>query len=658
MQNDDLIPGHRYSFIRLDVRWEPTVAFNGTPAQATNADSAVVRFITAHAAQAGGQLHGSGPQGRRFLFVAREAHAFDDSALAAMNIIDSWRIAMREAQRQAPIEAPYVVQMALDVAPAYYCESIDQISGNFISGAVLEIAPKGEPFLALSQEIYENLTAQLKAEFRGFSVANFSKELYQYASVSFTVSNCPADLNSVQEDPTPPSPTLSNSQIDKAVAVEDPGLSIPSGPRAADQPEKGVADSKALSVVFGGGRRPISCALQFILCMLGLAAVMPLIRGVTSGGRIPSHYSSELHQVTKPLAFCSESTLEWIGKAQQSSPKSPGELLPYGARDAKQVILHGQSILSLGRMGQSLRPQNPPVLYIPADDYWLAKLERDYPRFHPQSRGRALYSRREELCSSRLVLAMTSEHAVWFQRERQKAEYQGKTWRLVAQVCRNGWPSGNSASRSAPRLLLPDPRSAHAGLAALYLMYREFCGEENVPPSHPAFGKFLRGLPAATDRREKTANAMLQAFVSTPALRDHLVVCYEADVRQRLQAYPSTDLAVVYPDPTATVRFAAGVFSTDWVSEEQARTAGQLLDKLISSEFQNEAAELGFRTRELSVNDVRDRFLAQRLDVRGFVADPESIDVDPSPSILEDLPYQWLLAKDPEGVAVGRPGAK
>ena len=140
------------------------------------------------------------------------------------------------------------------------------------------------------------------------------------------------------------------------------------------------------------------------------------------------------------------------------------------------------------------------------------------------------------------------------------------------------------------------------------------------------------------DAAQKGTTALTKAYLADPSSYD-VITAYESSA---LEAAPGqSDLAVIYPSPTAVAEHSVSLLSGPWVSDKQKQGAAEFLNFLGSKEALRDGLKYHFRPMQaggdLSLNGELSRFGGQ-----GFKQSYTNVEL-PSYKALNDAAFQWRI---------------
>ncbi|MCC7494085.1 MAG: substrate-binding domain-containing protein [Fimbriimonadaceae bacterium] len=242
------------------------------------------------------------------------------------------------------------------------------------------------------------------------------------------------------------------------------------------------------------------------------------------------------------LVYYERSARGWIEEAanefnRQHDGRWQVELSAQPSRGGKQDILYGKA---------------EPVLWGPADAYWIEKLERDW---RSQGHSGDLIRESETIAQTRLVLVTWTDRAAVLQGLMQQPAYRGQTWKLLADLGARGWGAvAGKPEWGDLKLLHSQPTLSNSGQTALWLLLAEL---RRATPGLPATAALLRqrldAIEGAVQDYPETTSKALEAFFSAGPGAVDICLAYEANAVKQLKAGASSaDFAVLYPSPTSS----------------------------------------------------------------------------------------------------------
>ncbi|MGO8671770.1 MAG: substrate-binding domain-containing protein [Capsulimonadaceae bacterium] len=335
------------------------------------------------------------------------------------------------------------------------------------------------------------------------------------------------------------------------------------------------------------------------------------------------------------LMYFERSDETWLKQAAQDynglHPGQPRIVLDFrGSREGKQDILFGK--------GQ-------PVIWNPADQYWVDKLNMDWtnPSVGNHSRQVIADGDARTILSTRFVLVAWSDRAGVLQAAMEKPEYRGKTWQLLYDAATKGWSAiGGDPSWGKLKLAQSDPTLSNGGQTALALMFNEYRkSHPDATPSSAGFLKFMRGIEGAVDRYQDTTSKAISALIQGGRGQYDVATGYEQNaVAQVDQGH--TDIKVIYPDPTVEIDFPAAILSTTYVTDSQRDMASSFIAYLLTPGVQKQALTDGFRPVLADMRtDVDDALSNGARGSAGFQLDPPTVIRPVGTKLIDDLLFQW-----------------
>ena len=311
----------------------------------------------------------------------------------------------------------------------------------------------------------------------------------------------------------------------------------------------------------------------------------------------------------------------------QQNPNSPKIVLDYrGSRDGKQDILYGK--------GQ-------PVLWNPADTYWVDKLNQDWKSVGKHTDDATGDSR--TILSTRFVLVMWQDRAQVFTAAMRTPHYRGMTWLLLSDLATKGWQAvGGPASWGKLKLAQSDPIKSNGGQTTLALMFNEYAKTHpGVTPASPAFLAFMRGIEGSVVKFEDTTSKGLESMVNGGEGQYDMTVAYEVNAVSAVDK-GTANIQVVYPDPTVEVDFPAATLKAPWVTSDETALAGKFVDFLLTRDVQQQAVTAGFRPGLSDMRSAVDDAFSQGPRAKaGLQSDPATVVRPVSTRDIDGLLYQW-----------------
>lgn len=192
-----------------------------------------------------------------------------------------------------------------------------------------------------------------------------------------------------------------------------------------------------------------------------------------------------------------------------------------------------------------------------------------------------------------------------------------------------------------------DPLTSSSGMLTLGLVLADYGGRTGRGgdlvslASNADFLQYLseleRGLVYDTPA-EKGTTALTKAFIADPSRYD-LITAYESAALAA--AAQNSNLAVIYPQPTAVSEHAASLLSGDWVSPQQKAGAEAFLQFLGGEQALRDGVKEKFRPMvsgsDISLTPELTRFAAQ-----GFQQTFAPMELPPYEA-LNSAAYQWRI---------------
>jgi ABC-type Fe3+ transport system substrate-binding protein len=325
---------------------------------------------------------------------------------------------------------------------------------------------------------------------------------------------------------------------------------------------------------------------------------------------------------------------DWLEPAADEFNKqhqSQGRILltPLGSRDGRDQILYDKQ-------------QIHPVIWAPADMYWVDKLQTDAANPDLPSKSGATVNDGKPLVETDLVLLMPEDRARVFEAAMQKPEYKGHTWKLLQDIANNGWASiGGSADWGKLKCAQSNPTESNSGMSALALMYKEYARDHpGKDINSPDFQKEMGDIEGQVNTLTTTTSDSLKALEDNPGKYDMAVV-YESDAARALDA-GAKGLHVVYPVPTAHIVLPAAVVKAAWVSAQQAQLAQAFIAYLLRDDVQERAIKQGYRpvNTSLHAKEVA-AYTTPDHQASGLVGEPDMQGSDTDTKTKEGLIYSW-----------------
>lgn len=357
---------------------------------------------------------------------------------------------------------------------------------------------------------------------------------------------------------------------------------------------------------------------------------------------------TEKLEAIQPFVFCSASAMPWVTGALQEFSREQGEpprreVLPYEARDGKQVILFGQKIsVRLGK-GTSAFAIGRPLIYIVDDPYWTTKLNRDRASAStagvkvPAAVKRLVPQNNLHVARTRLVFVMRVDKARLFEAAIMgRGSYSGRPWLLLHDLTSNqGWGVlTQSPDVETCHLLVPSPVHHHAGLAALSLAYAEYMANSSIAGlglSDSDLNRYLRRFAEASIRSEE---ALVPTGLNLATLSTNdIAIMYEADAFQLLHPLPGQErlskakrqeFRIVYPSVTLEAMLVAAPLDdiNRTPAELQSQTFAQFLTR---DSVQRTAMAYGYHPSVNKATIGAQTFADAESITAGFRASPPTI---------------------------------
>lgn len=257
---------------------------------------------------------------------------------------------------------------------------------------------------------------------------------------------------------------------------------------------------------------------------------------------------------------------------------------PVPSRDAMHDILGGKA---------------RPVLWSPGSPIWPTRLAEAWQ----QKNGKAILDMSDPqqyrvFLRSPLVIMTT----------RKKAEFLrpllggARTWDSLRQL--------STGQKKVPwgrfRFSHADPLTSSSGILTLGLMMVEYAqehqqtGDYQKVATDPAFMGWIKQIEQSLEYdepAEKGTTALYKAFVKNPARYD-LITAYESHALQA--AAKHSDLAVIYPNPTAVSEHSVSLLTAEWVTPQQRAGAMEFMKFLGSTEALQAGLKYHFRPVQAS----------------------------------------------------------
>jgi ABC-type Fe3+ transport system substrate-binding protein len=304
-------------------------------------------------------------------------------------------------------------------------------------------------------------------------------------------------------------------------------------------------------------------------------------------------------------------------------------LTPLGSRDSRDQILYDKQ-------------QIHPVVWTPADSYWVDKLQMDAANPNLPSKSGATVYGGKPLLETTLVLLMQEDRAKVFEAAMQKPEYKGHTWKLLQDIATNGWASvGGSADWGKLKWIQSSPTESNSAMTALALMYKEYARyHPGKDINSPDFQKEMTDIEGQVNTLTATTSESLKELEDNPSKYDMAVV-YESDAARALDA-GAKGLHVVYPVPTAHIVLPAAIVKASWVSDKQAQLGQAFIAYLLRDDVQERALKQGYRLVNSSLQAKEDAaYSTPERQASGLVGEPNTQDSDTDTKTKEGLIYNW-----------------
>lgn len=333
------------------------------------------------------------------------------------------------------------------------------------------------------------------------------------------------------------------------------------------------------------------------------------------------------------LFLYGRSTKKWMEQAADefnaaNAGKYRIRLEAKGSRDGKQEILFGKS---------------QPVLWSPADAYWVDKLDIDWSSAQIKNRTSGSIADSRPILRSLFVLVMWEDRAKVFQAAMQTPAYRGRTWKLCADLAAKGWASvGGSAAWGRLKLAQTEATESNSGQAVLALMLAEYRRDHpNARSDDPGFVAFLRAVEGAVPEFGDTTSRLVEGFVKAGPQTADAALAYESNALAALDG-GAEHLRVVYPTPTVATDYPAATLRADWVSPGQTEGARRFVDFLLTEPVQKRALDYGFRPVLPNLRGAVDTALSKgRRGQAGFLLDPLTVLRPVSTRDVDRLLYTW-----------------
>lgn len=328
------------------------------------------------------------------------------------------------------------------------------------------------------------------------------------------------------------------------------------------------------------------------------------------------------------LFWYERSDEKWMQQAADEFNKNhPGSKIVLdfrGSREGFRDILDGKS---------------QPVVWNPADNYWVDKLQSDW---QAGKKPGDIVDKRAVILKTKLVFVMNSDKAKVFQAAMRDPKFQGKTWALMQQIATEGWSSiQGQPSWGKLKLAQSDPVKSNSGLTTLALMFYEYRqNHSGVKTDDSGFVKFMKDIEgAANGSFFETTSKTIEALTKNSNDYD-IAICYEQNAIKTIKA-GNVDIRVVYPDPTIDVNFPAAVLKGSWVTSQRAEIAGQFVDYLMTHDAQKASIDFGFRPAQEMRSDMETAMSAKPLADAGLQSEPRTAATGLDTATMNDLVFQW-----------------
>ncbi len=284
------------------------------------------------------------------------------------------------------------------------------------------------------------------------------------------------------------------------------------------------------------------------------------------------------------------------------------------------------------------------ALWIPADELWPAKLAKAWrdPKLGKDA-AQQVVRETEVLFTTPIVLAAWPDRAQALRRAMASGKYSGQTWRLLADLARNGWSSiGEPSAWGRLKMVHSHPLESNSAASMLVLNFLELAqSQPGVGPYDAATIGRMKALYSGVVALPETTGKALDEFLTRGPSRVDLVVCYEANALKAMRA-GRQGFQVVYPEPTTEARLPGAVLVANGVSPEAAQGAHEFLTFLRSAEGQALATEDGVRpTRPEQTAAAEQALTAGAFGEARFQATPLFIERAPGASTVDSLVDAW-----------------
>lgn len=403
-------------------------------------------------------------------------------------------------------------------------------------------------------------------------------------------------------------------------------------------PECGLAlrivtrsDSSGTAGLIAGAIVALLIITALVVVMMARRSTAPIKTSDTTvrteGGNAgkPTADSSQIRP-DDVLMWYERSDEKWVGKAAADFNKNQQTariVLDYrGSREGFRDILDGK--------GQ-------PIIWNPADSYWVEKLNIEARKTRPSD----MLTNTRVILRTKLVFVLPKDRAEVLRNAMRSDTFRGRTWMLLSTIATSGWSAlGGDPSWGKLKLAQSDPSKSNSSMAALGLMYNEWrFRHAGALTSDRGFIEFARSIEqAAPEGFVETTSKALDAFLKRRDLYD-LAICYETNAIKELKS-GNSNIAVVYPDPTIDVNFPAAVLAESWVTPSRKETSSRFVDYLLTRDVQMDAIQYGFRP--VSIRRESDEALQQpELSSAGIKSDPNTRNLNLTVATLDDLVFQW-----------------
>ena len=332
------------------------------------------------------------------------------------------------------------------------------------------------------------------------------------------------------------------------------------------------------------------------------------------------------------LMYFERSDEKWLRAAADDFNKQhaaqPQIVLDFrGSREGKQDILYGRG---------------KPVIWNPADTYWVDKLNMDWRNPTVGKHAEDVVGDSKTILSTRLVLVFWDDRAKVLSSAMNGPNYRGKTWQLLYDIATQGWSkAGGPSSWGKLKLAQTDPTKSNSGQSALALMFAEYTkSNPGAAPSSAGFMKFMKGVEGSVPHFDETTSKSLETMLKGSHDDIDGAVCYETNALAAVDGHK--DIRIVYPSPTVAINFPAAVIKASWVDAGETQLANEFIDYLLTSDVQKQALQYGFRPALTDMrSDVDNAFSSGDRGAAGFTLDPTTVDRPVSTRIVDDLLFQW-----------------